>query len=405
MYMLIRAGLVYPVVSPPIHNGCVAIKNGVVDAVGAEAEFDGIRFDKVLDLSGHIVMPGFVNAHSHLQLSAARGRIVCDSNFCGWIRQVIEFNSSVMDEERERGMRQGIAEMLSTGTTSVGDIVSDAKYAAPLAASKLRGVVFVEAIAPLEKDAEQAADNVWRQVMALREMGIMAGVSPHAPHTVSRPLFRLLEGIAEKYSLPVTTHVAESAAEDEYLRNGGGDMGALFAERGAAPDRFAGYGVSAVQLLEGYGVLGRMLAVHLNSVNVEDMGRLSAANSVPVFCPGSSRWFGRELVMPLEAMFARRMCPALGTDSLASNTSLSMLDELRAAALYFPRLDRACLLEAATINGAIALGLECGGIANGKQADLISFAWDGKSDPLDFIFRAQAPDFVMIGGEQVLGSF
>jgi cytosine/adenosine deaminase-related metal-dependent hydrolase len=372
-----------------------------VTAVGKAGEFSASGFDRTIDLSGHIIMPGFVNAHSHLQLSAARGKINRDVGFVEWVRRVIDFSRAASGEERDEGMRRGIAEMLATGTTAVGDIVSDARFAAPLAASKLRGVVFVEAIAPLEKDAQKASDTMERQLEALWEMGVTPGISPHAPHTVSRRLFRLLTKLSQKHSLIMTTHAAESGAEDEYLRNGTGEMRGLLAERGGATEGFEGYGVSPVRFLDECGALERLLAVHLNTVNDGDVELLRTRDATPLFCPGSSRWFKRERVMPLDTLFNLGIRPALGTDSLASNFSLSMLDELRAAAEYFPLVDRARLVEAATLNGGRALGLECGSIAKGKRADIIAFAWNGKDDPLDCIFRATGPDFVMIGGEGI----
>jgi cytosine/adenosine deaminase-related metal-dependent hydrolase len=153
-----------------------------------------------------------------------------------------------------------------------------------------------------------------------------------------------------------------------------------------------------VRLLGDAGILKNALAVHLNTADESDMGVLVANRTAPVFCPGSSSWFGRQKVMPLDAMFEAGMRPAIGTDSLASNHSLSMLEELRLAVGYFPSIKRGMLMEAATLNGARALGLNCGSIEKGRRADIISFNGEDFGGRLDSVFGAKRPEFVMING-------
>ncbi|MBI5179363.1 MAG: amidohydrolase family protein [Nitrospinae bacterium] len=400
MDMLIKAGLVYPVSSPPIPNGHIAIEGGRIRAVGGAADFGSSSSGPVIDLSGHIVMPGFVNAHSHLQFASARKKFHPDSGFVDWIRQVIAFSRAVPAREREEGMRAGIAEMLASGATAVGDIVSDPEFAKPFVTAKIRSVVFIESIAPDPAEAQTIAENVMGQVDTLSQMGLKAGISPHAPHTVSGALFKLLAKGAHALPLKLTSHVAESAEEDEYIRNGAGPMSAFFEERGIPLANAKG--MSPVRLLDSYGALDGLVAAHLNLLDENDLQLLEKRHAAPVFCPGSSRWFGRERVMPFDRMIQMGLRPALGTDSLASNGALSMLDEMRSAAVYFPAHDREKIIEAATLNGALALGLDCGSIVPGKFADLIAFRWDGRENPVEVIFSATRPDFVMIGGTAVL---
>lgn len=389
MRTLIKAGIVYPVRGKPIPRGCVAISDGVIEAVGQRSIFDENAFDKVTDLCDCVLLPGFVNAHSHLQLASAKGKTTFNGDFADWIRQVIRFNAEVTPKEREAGVIDGIDEMRQSGITAVADTVSDADFAEPLISSSMRSVIFVEAVAPLQKDAVKTALDVKKQVERLLKQGVMAGISPHAPHTVSPELFRLLKSISDEMKLPLATHIAETEEEYEFIKNGSGKFRELFFERKLLNKNFSGTGKTPVALMADYGALEGILAVHLNVLGSEDMKLILDKSASPVFCPASSRWFGRKNVMPLKSLIRAGARVALGTDSLASNYSLSMLDELRCCAEFFPNIDRAKFIEMATINGAEHLSLNCGSIEKGRWADIIAFKWDGISDPLDCVFKAE----------------
>ncbi|MBI3794122.1 MAG: amidohydrolase family protein [Nitrospinae bacterium] len=401
MKTLIKAGLVYPVVSAPMPNRGIAIEDGKITAVGQISEFNESDFNNFIDLSEQVVLPGFVNAHCHLQFSALRGKILPGPPFVDWIRKIISLHYSQSEEEIMQGFRAGTREMIETGTTAVGDISNDVKYALALADSPLTGVAFAEFIEPVEEKAEESAKKARDTIAAYKKSRRATGVSPHAPYTVSGELFKKLKAFALEDSMPFTVHLAESPEEDEYIRNGNGALADLLVKRGY-PGAIGARNVSPVQLLENYGVLDGALAVHLNQIDSDDREILIKRRVVPVFCPGSSAWFGRKKVMPLKDLFDLGLNPALGTDSLASNSSLSMLDELRAAEKFFPNISRKDLLECATINGAKALGLNCGGIEKGKNADIIAVGWSSLSNPVDAVFSTNRVNFVMIGGVEVL---
>jgi cytosine/adenosine deaminase-related metal-dependent hydrolase len=400
MTTLITSKILVPVSAAPIQNGAVLINGGKIEAVGKTSSFREGNFKRVIDLTEDIVMPGFVNAHSHLQLSAAKGKIRRGTSFVDWLRGVIAFNSSAAEEEVLKGMRDGIEEMMLTGTTSVGDISGNPLFLKAWAGTKLNVVAFAEAIAIREEDAENAENKVRGIIKSVRENMLIAGVSPHSPFTVSESLFKRLNRIAVIDRIPIMVHLSETAEEDEFVRDATGDISLLLDERGIK-NGFKPRSVSPVRLLENYGVLDGIIATHLNMVNSEDIELLAKRNVVPVFCPGSSAWFGRRKVMPMAEMLKAGLSPAIGTDSLASNESLSMLDEIRSAARYFPAIEREQILAAATLNGAKALGLECGSLEKGKNADIISFKADMDGNWLDTVFNARSPNFVMIEGEEV----
>ncbi|GMT42962.1 MAG: metal-dependent hydrolase [bacterium] len=400
MKTLIKAGLVYPVLDKPLHGGCVSVSDGVIKAVGGADDFDESLFDEVIDLASHLLLPGFVNAHSHLRLSGAKNAINYHGSFTDWIRQVVEFNSRVDQEQRLSSIEHGIAMMMESGITAVADLVWDQNEALKVARSPVRSVVFIEVISPHAKDAGNSVDEIKGLAEYLAAKGVSVGLAPHAPYSVSGAAFELLNEIARKNSWGLMTHVAETPEENEYLINGTGDLKKLLIERGFIHgESRSGTGKTPVALVDGYDPPPNFMAVHLNCLNDADVNLLAKKGAAPLFCPASSRWFGRKNVMPLEALMRAGLRPAIGTDSLASNSALSMLDELRCAAEYFPRISRARLIEMATVNGADHLRLNCGAIQTGKWADLIAFRRDEGTDPVDCVFNARKTDFLMIAGK------
>ncbi len=395
MKILIKAGWVCPITSTPIRNGFVLVTNGLIEAVGDGREVGAHEYERELDFSGRVLLPGFVNAHSHLELSGLRGSRYGGS-FIEWIETVIDHTSHTSPAVRRKNMELGIREMTASGITAVGDIVSSAEMAAPLLASSMKSVLFAEAIAPLPAGAESTAGNIEKELEEIRSLGGRGGISPHAPHTVSEELFKRLKKTAVELAVPFMTHLSETKEEVEYIRNGSGPLKDFLKKRGRLPDGFEGTGQSPVSFLNRCSVLGGTLAVHLNRLEEGDVKRLASAGTVPIFCPGSSQWFGREQVLPLEELLEAGLNPAIGTDSLASNSSLSMLDELRTAAGYFPKIPREVFIRMATVNGARALGINCGAIEKGKAADLIAFRMADARDPFDALFAAEKADFVLI---------
>ena len=396
MATLIKAGNVHPVSSPAFDNSYILVEKGKIIGFGKLGDAPE-RVDSVIDLSSHIVLPGFINAHCHLQLSGMRGGKYPGS-FTEWIPNVVRYNTETPKEERESAMKVAIEEMQKSGISGVGDIASSGDFVSPLSNSPIKGVIFLEPLAPHEKDAEETLRKTISTAEELLGKGIKTGIAPHSPYTVSAKLFKLLKALAEELDLPFSTHLAETLEEDSFVRNGSGELAALLESRGFLPDNFKGYGKSPVAHLHSLGALENTLAVHLNEIDISDIKLLASVNAIPVFCPGSSIWFGRGNVMPLQKLFSFGLRPALGTDSLGSNTSLSMLDELRKGAAFFPSLPKEKLIEMATVNGARALRLNSGSIEEGRDADLIAFKKDDSlKEPLDAVFKAKKADFVMVG--------
>lgn len=398
MRTLIKAALVYPVIGKPVPDGAIAIGDGLIESLAVSPEFGQGVFDEVIDLSGYLLMPGFVNSHSHLQWAAASGKTKRGAQFTDWIKSIVRAGEEITKIQRASAMRRGIAGMLSSGITTVADVISDADSAQPLLDSELRSVLFIEPIAPHEKDAVKTELFVKAQIEKLQAKGAKPGIAPHSPYTISPKLFKMLRELSDKMKLPFSVHLAETAEEDIYIRKGTGKLAELLKISGFFPEGYKGHDKSPVALLESLGILGGCLAVHLNALDDDDLLLLAKEKAAPVFCPQSTKWFARKKILPLESFMKAGLKPTIGTDSLASNDTLSMLDELRCAAQFFPDIDKEKLIEMATINGAACLNLNCGAIEKGRHADIIGFAWDGSPEAADCIFEAKKADFVMING-------
>ncbi len=282
-----------------------------------------------------------VNAHTHLELSwaAALCPFPPGQPFADWYRQLVETwrrarDSAQAERAWEAAIEQGIAALLAAGVTHVGDISATGRSIAPLLASGLGGVVYLE-IAGASFDEAQASFARARRLLdthrGQERNGLRLGLSPHAPYSVHPGVLAEVAAFCRREDLPVCIHVAESPAEVQALTTGAGPLvealGAL--EEWATPT----LALSPIAYLEALGFLAaRPLLVHMVQVSDEDLDRVAASGARVVHCPRSNLLLrcGR---MPLEKMLARGIPVGLGTDSLASSPSLDVREEAAAAGL------------------------------------------------------------------------
>jgi cytosine/adenosine deaminase-related metal-dependent hydrolase len=199
-------------------------------------------------------------------------------------------------------------------------------------------------------------------------------------------------------------HVAEVEAESRFLSHGNGDFLDLLKKRDAYDPSWKSPGVSPVRYLEQLDVLQDMVAVHLNHLEKSDLNRLAENNASAVFCPGSTRWFGRKTWLPVKDLLDRGISVGLGTDSLASNDSLNFLNEIRLVEEMVPELHRSDILWLATAGGSQALNIEKLGLEPGQPADLIAFRFHNSEEDwwdLPFDRGREKVDFSMISGELI----
>jgi cytosine/adenosine deaminase-related metal-dependent hydrolase len=398
---VVSADWVVPVEGLPIRDGGVAIEDGRIAAVGSRSDLgDGEHYPDA------VILPGFVNAHSHLEY-AVYGGFGDGLSFAPWILMHMERKARIGLEEMEAIARLGAAECLRSGITTVGDCSFSGASAPACAELGLRAIVYLEVFG---EDTSQLDGRFLESRSRIEDDlsgRVRLGISPHAPYTAGPALY---EACLE-LELPLATHLNESGDELEWLSKGSGPW-----------QEFAGMlppplGDSGIRVLADRGLLsGRMLAAHCVKV-AEDEVALLAENDVAVaHCPRSNAALGCGIA-PLAELRAAGLRIGLGTDSPASTPSFDMFDEMRTA-LYCARarseradaLAAADVLDLATLGSARALGIadDVGSLVPGKQADLAVVSLEGSpflplEDPVTAVVLAGSPERVvatLVSGER-----
>ncbi len=377
-----RARWVAPVSVSPIHDGAVLIEavsgEPLIRAVGS---YEDVVRDhpkaKEVDHGEEVLLPALVNTHTHLELTALAGVIPQGIDFVGWLEAVSREAAELDEAAALEGIDAGIAECLATGTGLVGDVTDTGRPVMALARSPLRARVFHEVIAFDPRQAEVVFDAARDRLIALENAidptAIRQSLAPHAPYTVSSRLLRLIRGFNGQDGRPTSIHLEESPAESEFFQSGGGPFADLKQRLGTTVDGWEAPGQSAVAHLQRIGWFDAPgLAVHGTQLTARGIDILRRAGITVCLCPRSNRSLGVG-VAPARELAAAGVPLALGTDSRASTDSLSIFDEMAAAAADFA-LPPAAILEAATRGGARALGFgdEMGELTPGRRAAVIS---------------------------------
>jgi cytosine/adenosine deaminase-related metal-dependent hydrolase len=390
----VQARWLFPADGPPVEGGTLTVAGDRILAVDPPG-----RRQLDLDLGNVALLPGLVNAHTHLDLGGLRDCRPPADDFVRWLRTVVAYRRSAPPGASESAVRAGIAECLAGGTTLVGDIAAGGTSGPLLAASPLRAVVFYELIGLTRTRAAQS----WREAEAwLRTQRATPtcrpGLSPHSPYTVRRALFRLAVRRAVRDGLPLAIHLAETRAELEVLATHGGPLAAFLREVGAWDE--GGLAPNLDWIMRCCRPAETVLYAHGNY-----LGPAAGLRGSIVCCPRTHAAFGHA-PHPFRELLARGVNVALGTDSLASNPDLSILDEMRFLRRCHPDLPGAVILRMGTLAGAAALGWEreTGSLTPGKSADWITVPLDGADgdDPYELLFASQhAVRDVCVRGEWV----
>jgi cytosine/adenosine deaminase-related metal-dependent hydrolase len=381
MIKIYSAQWVLPVSSSPIENGALAIEGSRIVGVGAREEIVKRFPDAQSEEFGEAaIIPGLVNCHSHIELTAMRGYLEdAESNFLAWLLKLTLAREQRMTADDVRvSATWGALEAARAGVTTLADSSNDGEACAhALSDVGLRAVVHQEAIHPDPKRAREEFAKLQEKLSNLRALEtelVRVGVSPHTPYTASVPLLELVTDLAERERLPFAIHVAESEGEDLLLREGRGIFAESFALRGI---EWRAPRVSPVQFLQQLGVLRvRPLLAHCVRVDDADIETIREAGASVAHCPKSNAKLGHGRA-PYEKFLTLRH--GFGSDSVASNNTCDLLEEARFALLlarsankldHLDALDATRALHDATLGGAQALGLDdCGSLEAGKQAD------------------------------------
>ncbi|MFM8414325.1 MAG: amidohydrolase family protein [Planctomycetota bacterium] len=371
----LRCRWLLPSAAPPVERAWLRIERGVVIGFGGGVpEHPG---GDTIDLGDAIVMPGLVNAHTHLEFSDLAKPLDAAGGLPEWIGRVVA-------ERRARGVasaagpalsaiRRGLAESAAAGVTAIGEIATGvplAAYVGPGPAVR----VFREGLGLRPAAVDAVPRAVIAELDRLAARGMAAGVSPHAPYSVAAPLGRRLLAEALRRRLPVAMHLLESEAESELLANGTGPFRRLLEDLGAWDAAAPPPLLPAAEWIGRLARARRGIVVHATHVERDPtaLARLARHRDrlAVAICPRTTRAISGVLP-PLALLRRAGIRVALGTDSRASNPDLSLFAECRTlvdAGLASP----AEALRMATLHGAWALGFEnrAGRIAPGRPADL-----------------------------------
>jgi len=396
---ILRSRVVVPMVGEPVENGAVAIIGNQIADVGPFEEVRAGHGGDVLDLGEQILLPGLINAHCHLDYTHLRGQIPPQKSFTDWIRAINASKAELTAGDYVASINEGFAEALRFGTTTIVNLTAFPELIAEIK-EPIRTWWFGELIDVRHPD--QAREIVDRAVESLRSAPRW-GLAPHAPFTASADLYARCEEVARREDVLLTTHLAESREEMQMSFDLGGPLAEFLDSLGA--DLFEYNGVTPVQhMLQTCRFDTRWIVVHLNSVLDSDLELLAKSRSKRhvVHCPRSHSYFGHE---PFQFKVMRKLgfniC--LGTDSLASNSSLSLSSEMRELLSKEPWISPREVLEMATVNAAHAIGQadSLGTISPGYRADLIAIpSTQTGSDVFDAIvgFEGKVP-WMMVDGE------
>lgn len=379
--MIARARWVLPIGQPPIEGGWVAVEDGVIHAIGDGRPPSG----PVTDLGDTAILPGLINAHTHLELSWLAGRIPAAPSMDVWIRGLMAARRQPPHESMQRvtaAMALGVAR--AQGTLAFGDISNTLVTAPVLAEGAPGSVIFHELVGFAPHDAEARAHEGADRVLAAARVAspleppyphIRPGLAAHAPYSVAPELFAAIDRASRARVLPSSVHLGESPEEVEFLMTGGGPMSAMLKDLGVWREDWVAPRVGPVEYLDRLGILRpELLVVHATQLKPDALAMLAARGCAIVSCPRSNRWVGAG-DPPLDDFYASGALVAFGTDSLASVDSLDMFAEL-AAARAISSVSDAQLLDSATRGGATALGLgeHFGRITPGLRAPLLAVA-------------------------------
>jgi aminodeoxyfutalosine deaminase len=406
--MIIRARTVVTMDGAPIENGAVAVSGDRIDDVGKFPEVSaGYSGHEIIDLGDQVLLPGLINAHCHLDYTCLRGKIPPQKSFTDWIRAINSEKSKLSPQDYVSSINEGFAEAKRFGTTTIANLTAFPELIRRVPAAPIRTWWFAELIDVRSPDrANELVDSAVESLKSEQNYGL----APHALFTASKNLYQHCEETGAGNLL--TTHLAESREEMEMFRDASGPLYEFLESIGRDMDD-CGHGTplecflrtrdSSTGRLFGIQNENNWLVAHLNELTESDFELLKKSKTKfhVVHSPRSHDYFDHKR-FPFERLHAIGFNVCLGTDSLASNESLSLFEEMRAFQRNEPAISAERVLEMVTVNSASALCQQnsLGRIRPGFRADLIAISHTERGDVFAEIVAYQGEiNWMMAGGK------
>ena len=375
--------------------------DGRIAAVGPDHAVPHPPGTRALAFPTALVLPGFVNLHTHLELHALRGSVVA-SDFSAWIQQMRRIRDTASADTYAASAEAGLREAWRYGTTTVVDTGVSGATVAALKRGRGRGLFFQEAIGPDPAQAARLLSELAETIAARRSAAsprVRIGLSPHAPYTVSPELLTGCVALARREQLPLAMHLAESVAESQFVTRGEGPFAAAWRERGLPLPPSA---ASPIAYADRAGLLRPgTLVIHAVQVDDSDVLRLHDTGAAVVACPRSNRYHGHG-DPSLGALDRAKVRWGLGTDSGVSVDTLDLLAEARLARAI-GGMSAADAVRCITIEAArgLAWEAEIGSLEPGKWADLVVLELEAPSPEPEVL----ADRVLSRGGEAMIATF
>ncbi len=385
--MLLAARYVLPIAAPHIIDGAVLVHGDRIVEIGELEKLKASHPDEeIRDFGLAVLMPGFVDLHTHLEFSSMRG-LVDDLPYSQWKMQLLDKEERLDSEDWEDAARLGAAEALQSGITTIADISDSGASARAAAGAGLRAVVYREVSTMNKREVPDVMARANEDIAEWREYGdpsrLTVGIAPHATYSCHPEVYRQAAEKAISEDLPVSMHVAGSKDEYDFVKYGSSRLAVDYRDIYSGVDLgWLPTGVSPVRYLDQWGIfeVPNILAVHCTQVDDADIEILADRDVAIAYCPRCNAKLGMG-VAPLGSFLQRGLRVGIGTDSPASNNTLDMFDEMRIGLLiqrslsgYEPHLIARQFVKMGTLDAARALGLdhETGSLEPGKQADIIA---------------------------------
>lgn len=399
MKTLVSAAYVATMAGPIVRDGGIVCDNGYIVAVGKVRDLRAAHPDaeNQVDLENALLLPGLVNAHTHLELTAL-GQLSRPKTFVDWVLDLRNRMMGIADLTTfiRESTRAGLAQCRNFGVTTVGDITLNPALTRPLLReAHMTGVSFGEVLGMAGR-REQLEPRLAAAIAPLATTpaesdALLVGIEPHAPYSLDLSGYgRCVEEAAAR-SLPLATHLAETADEAPFLASHTGEFARLWQALGAWRDDVPRFQGGPIRAMASIGLLDRApLLAHVNYVSDDELGLVSGTRASVVYCPRTHAYFGHSPHRFTE-MLARGINVALGTDSAASSRDLNLVQEARLVHRLRPELPASLLFEMITTRGARALEMErrIGQLAPGMLAHWCAFPVR-TTDPLIEILETNA---------------
>ncbi|HEY3375005.1 MAG TPA: amidohydrolase family protein [Candidatus Aquicultor sp.] len=382
--MLLTAKWVLPISRAPIEDGAILVEGSIIKDVGTLGKLKKkYPKEELLDFGKSIILPGFIDLHTHLEYSVFRG--ACDDlGYADWKIQLSLRARRMSKDDWGHSAYLGALESIQSGITTIADITKSGSSLKAAKDAGLRGIIYYEITGMDPTKVPEIMSQTERDIAAWQELTagtkLTVGFAPHSPYTVSPPLYRASVAWARNQGLQLCTHLAGSKAEYDFVKYGSGQLANEYWDLAGWSDiLWQPTGVSPVKYLEDWGVFegGNMMAVHCVQVDEYDIDVLKRYDISIAHCPRCSAKLGMGIA-PLSTFLSRGLRVGIGTDSPASNNTMDVFDEMRIGLLlqrgnaHSAGFTAEDFIYMATLGSAKAINRdsEIGSLDAGKQADI-----------------------------------